>query len=168
MSPADGPVVFDPDDFGAIPTSRALRRWMRTTRRRHADRSFWQIFEDVYLIAFTLAMVGATGGNVVRQLNSDAARCTSLSCVQLASYLPWILVPLLVAITLRVSLSVGPVSSSRAAGFWLLATPVNRTALLRPMYWLVIAVVAVLGLLTSAIAWATAPPAIRDSSGRRW
>jgi hypothetical protein len=153
MSAAEGPVVFDPADFGAIPSSRSLRAWMRTTRRRHADRSFWQIFEDVYLVVFTLAMAGATGGNVLRQLNASSARCTSWSCAELADRLPWILVPLLAATTLRVLLSVGPVSASRAAGFWLLATPVNRTALLRPAYWLVIAGSAVVGSLTSLIAW---------------
>ena len=154
MSAAEGPVVFDPQDFGAIPSSRSLRQWMRKTRRRHADRSFWQMFEDIYLVIFTLAMLGATAGNVVHQLNTDVARCSSWSCQELAYYLPWILVPLLVATTLRVLLSVGPVSASRAAGFWLLATPVNRTALLRPAYWLVMASVAVIGAVVSLVAWA--------------
>ncbi|MGW6277671.1 DUF6297 family protein [Kribbella sp. NPDC055071] len=154
MSTADGPVTFDPADFGAIPTSRGLRQWMRKTRRRHADRSFWQLFEDVYLVVFTLAMVGATAGNVIHHLNTNAARCTSLSCLDLTTYFPWILVPLLVATTLRVLLSVGPVAASRAAGFWLLATPVKRTALLRPAYWLVIAAVAVIGAVVSVVAWA--------------
>jgi hypothetical protein len=154
MSAADGPVVFDPADFGAIPSARGLRRWMRTTRRRRADRSFGQIFEDVYLVVFTLAMAGATGGNVLRQLNETSNRCTSWSCVELAYWIPWILMPLLLATTLRMLLSVGPVSASRAAGFWLLATPVNRAALLRPAYWSVIAVVAVVGSLASVIAWA--------------
>lgn len=154
MSSTDGPVVFDPADFGAIPTPRALRAWMRKTRRRRADRSFWQAFENAYLVVFTLAMLGATGGNVVRHLNANASRCTSTACLDLAYYLPWILVPLLVATTLRVLLSVGPVSASRAAGFWLLATPVNRSALLRPSYWWMIASVAVGGALVSVIAWA--------------
>jgi hypothetical protein len=154
MSTADGPVAFDPADFGAIPTSRGLRQWMRKTRRRHADRSFWQLFEDVYLVVFTLAMVGATAGNVIHHLNTNAARCTSLSCLDLTTYFPWILVPLLVATTLRVLLSVGPVAASRAAGFWLLATPVKRTALLRPAYWLVMAAVAVIGAVVSVVAWA--------------
>ncbi|MER7245307.1 DUF6297 family protein [Kribbella sp. NPDC000426] len=150
----DGPVVFDPNDFGAIPTSRSLRQWMRTTRRRHADRSFWQIFEDVYLVLFTLAMVGATAGNVVRHLNSNAAGCTSYTCGQLAEWMPWIMVPLLLAITIRMLLAVGPVSASRASGFWLLATPVNRAALLRPAYRLVTATVAIAGLVAAAIIWA--------------
>jgi hypothetical protein len=150
----DGPVVFDPSDFGAIPTSRSLRQWMRTTRRRHADRSFWQIFEDVYLVLFTLAMFGATAGNVVRHLNSNAARCTSYTCGRLSEWMPWIMVPLLLAITVRMLLAVGPVSASRASGFWLLATPVNRAALLRPAYRLVTATVAVAGLVAAAIIWA--------------
>ncbi len=154
MTSADGPVVFDPADFGAIPAPRSVRAWMRKTRRRHADRSFWQVFENVYLVVFTLAMVGATGGNVVRHLNENAARCTSAACLDLAYYLPWILVPLLVATTLRMLLSVGPVSASRAAGFWLLATPVNRSALLRPAYWWMIGGVAVAGALASVISWA--------------
>jgi hypothetical protein len=154
MSSADGPVVFDPGDFGAIPTSRALRQWMRTTRRRHADRSFWEIFEDVYLVLFTLAMLGATGGNVVRHLNSNAARCTSFTCGELTRWMPWIMLPLLLAITIRMLLAVGPVSASRASGFWLLATPVNRAALLRPAYRLVTATVAVAGLVAAAIIWA--------------
>ncbi|TDD26553.1 hypothetical protein E1218_13140 [Kribbella turkmenica] len=153
MTSTDGPVVFDPVDFGVIPSSRSLRRWMRTTRRRHADRSFWQVFEDVYLVLFTLAMAGASGGNVLRQLNENAARCTSWSCMQLSSHLPFILVPLLVATTLRMLLSVGPVSASRAAGFWLLATPVDRRSLLRPAYRTMIAIVAATSLLVSVIAW---------------
>jgi hypothetical protein len=154
MSSADGPVVFDPGDFGAIPTSRALRQWMRTTRRRHADRSFGQIFEDAYLVLFTLAMVGATGGNVVRHLNSNAARCTSFTCGELSHWMPWVVVPLLLATTIRILLSVGPVSASQATGFWLLATPVSRAALLRPTYRLVMAVVAVIGFVASMIVWA--------------
>ncbi|MFI7066346.1 DUF6297 family protein [Kribbella sp. NPDC050124] len=154
MSAADGPVVFDPADFGAIPSPRSLRSWMRTTRRRRADRSFWQIFEDVYLVLFTLAMAGASGGNVVRQLNENAAGCTAFACGELTFWMPWIVLPLLVATTLRVSLSVGPVSASRAAGFWLLASPVNRSGLLRPAYWAVTAVVAVVGFLASALVWA--------------
>jgi hypothetical protein len=154
MSAADGPVVFDPADFGAIPSARGLRRWMRTTRRRRADRSFWQMFEDVYLVVFTLAMAGASGGNVLRQLNGAATGCKSASCVELTYWMPFILVPLLLATTLRMLLSVGPVSASRATGFWMLATPVSRAALLRPAYWVAIAVVAVVGSLASAIGWA--------------
>ena len=154
MSSTDGPVVFDPADFGAIPTPRALRAWMRKTRRRRADRSFWQIFENVYLVIFTLAMLGATGGNVVRHLNANASRCTAWACVELTYWMPWIVLPLLVATTLRMCLSVGPVSESRAGGFWLLATPVSRAGLLRPAYWVVIAVVTVGGFLASAIVWA--------------
>lgn len=154
MSSADGPVVFDPADFGRIPSSRSLRRWMRTTRRRHADRSFWQVFESVYLVVFTIAMLGATGGNVLRQLNENAARCASWSCLELAYWIPYVLIPLLAATTLRVLLGIGPVSASRADGFWLLATPVNRAGLLRPGYWVAITAVAGTGSLVGAIVWA--------------
>ncbi|MEU8225266.1 DUF6297 family protein [Kribbella sp. NPDC048915] len=154
MSAADEPVRFDPADFGAIPSSRSLRQWMRTTRRRHADRSFWEIFESAYLVLFTIAMVAATGGNVVRQLNAGAAGCTGLSCGRLIGSTPWIALPLLLAITLRVLLAVGPVSATRATGFWLLGTPVDRAALLRPTYRFVIGGAVVTGALIGAVGWA--------------
>ncbi|MFF1823160.1 DUF6297 family protein [Kribbella sp. NPDC058245] len=148
------PVTFDPADFGAIPSPRALRKWMRETRRKHADRSFGQLFEDVYLVIFTLAMLGATGGNVVKHLNADMTTCDSLHCMRLWQVLPYILVPLLVATTLRVLSSIGPVSASRATGFWLLGTPVNRSAMLRPTYWKAVAGTAVVGGVVSTAAWA--------------
>ncbi|WP_460652556.1 DUF6297 family protein [Kribbella endophytica] len=151
---SEGPVVFDPADFGAIPRSVELRRWMRKVRRGKADRTFWQQFEDVYLVIFALAMLGATGGNVVRHLNNKSAACSSASCGWLLDTVPWILVPLLVSWMLRVLLSVGPVSASRATGFWLLTTPVDRGALLRPAYRLVIVVAAVMGALAAVIGFA--------------
>ena len=69
---SDGPVVFDPADFGAIPRSKELRSWMRKVRRGKADRTIWQQLEDIYVVAFALAMLGATGGNVLLKLNDNA------------------------------------------------------------------------------------------------
>lgn len=131
---------------------------MRETRRKHADRSFGQLFEDVYLVIFTLAMLGATGGNVVKHLNADMTTCDSLHCMRLWQVIPYILIPLLVATTLRVLVSIGPVSASQATGFWLLGTPINRSAMLRPTYWKAIAGTAVLGGVVSTIAWAVLGP----------
>jgi hypothetical protein len=150
----EGPVVFDPADFGAIPKSKELRGWMRKVRRGKADRTMWQQFEDIYLVVFALAMLGATGGNVVVNLNDRSAACTSGSCAWLLDTVPFILVPLLVSTMLRGLLSVGPVSASRATGFWLLATPVDRASLLRPSYRLVISVAAVVGALAAVVGWA--------------
>lgn len=150
----DGPVVFDPADFGAIPASKDLRQWMRKARRGKADRTFWQQFESIYVVIFTLVMVGATGGNVVLDLNERTAACTTSSCGWLLETIPFVLVPLLVSGMLRMLLSVGPVSASRATGFWLLATPVDRASLLRPSYQLVIAVAAVVGALAAVVGWA--------------
>ncbi|MEV6285035.1 DUF6297 family protein [Kribbella sp. NPDC051770] len=151
---SDGPVVFDPADFGAIPRSAELRRWMRKVRRGKADRTIWQQFEDIYLVVFALAMLGATGGNVVRHLNESSASCDSYTCQSVLGYVPLILLPLLVAGTLRVLLSVGPVSGSQATGFWLLATPVDRGQVLRPAYRLVLVVAAVLGALFAIVGFA--------------
>ncbi len=151
---SDGPVVFDPADFGAIPRSKELRKWMRKVRRGKADRTIWQQLEDIYVVAFALAMLGATGGNVLLKLNDRSAACTTGSCSWLLDTVPWILVPLLVSTLLRVLLSVGPVSASRATGFWLLATPVDRASLLRPSYRLVMVVSAVAGALAALVGFA--------------
>src|ERR1700754_2224400 len=97
MSTADGPVVFDPADFGAIPRSKELRKWMRKVRRGKADRTIWQQLEDIYVVAFALAMLGAAGGNVLLKLNDKSAACTTGSCSWLLDTVPWILVPLLVS-----------------------------------------------------------------------
>ena len=150
----DGPVVFDPADFGPIPRSKELRKWMRKVRRGKADRTIWQQLEDIYVVAFALAMLGATGGNVLLKLNDRSAACTTGSCSWLLDTVPWILVPLLVSTLLRVLLSVGPVSASRATGFWLLATPVDRASLLRPSYRLVMLVSAVAGALAALVGFA--------------
>ena len=150
----EDPVVFDAAAYGAIPPSKDLRRWMRTVRRGRADRSLWQQFEDIYLLIFALAMVGATAGNVVLNLNDRSAACTSSACGWLLLTVPLILVPLLVSSTLRVLLSVGPIGASRATGFWLLATPVDRAALLRPSYRLVMVVSAAVGGPAAVIGWA--------------
>ena len=150
----DGPVVFDPAHFGAIPKSKELRRWMRKVRRLKADRTVWQQFESIYVIVFALAMLGATGGNVILNLNDKSASCTSASCGWLLDTVPLILIPLLVSGMLRVLLSIGPVSASRATGFWLLATPVDRASLLRPSYRLVMVGAAVAGALAAVVGWA--------------
>lgn len=150
----DGPAVFDPADYGAIPASKDLRRWMRKIRRGKADRSVWQQFEDIYLVVFALAMFGATIGNVVLNLNDRSAACTSAACNWLLLTVPLILVPLLVSSMLRVLLSIGPISASRATGFWLLATPVDRASLLRPSYRLVVVVSAAVGAPAALVGWA--------------
>jgi hypothetical protein len=153
-APHNDPAVFDPADYGAIPASKDLRRWMRKIRRGKADRSVWQQFEDIYLVVFALAMFGATIGNVVLNLNDRSAACTSAACNRLLLTVPLILVPLLVSSMLRVLLSIGPISASRATGFWLLATPVDRASLLRPSYRLVVVVSAAVGAPAALVGWA--------------
>lgn len=150
----EGPVVFDPADFGAVPAAKELRRWMRKVRRGKADRTFWQQFESIYVVFFTVVMVAACGGNVLRQLNQRSAQCLGDSCYWLMALAPFILVPLLVSAMLRVLLSVGPVAASRATGFWLLASPVDRAALLRPSYRLVMVSAALVGAAAAGVSWA--------------
>jgi hypothetical protein len=127
---------------------------MRKIRRGKADKSVWQQFEDIYLVVFALVMFGGTIGNVVLNLNNRSAACTSAACSWLLLTVPLILVPLLVSSMLRVLLSIGPISASRATGFWLLATPVDRASLLRPSYRLVVVVSAAVGAPAALVGWA--------------
>ena len=125
---------------------------MRRARRAHADHSVWRQLEDGYVWVFGIVVVGAMAGNGVRELHLDPVECTSRACVEVSSALPVALLLLLVATALRLLLAVGPVVASRASGHWLLATPVDRGALLRPAYRTVLLWTVAVALAASLLA----------------
>jgi len=151
MTPAhDASYDAAPGDpaYGQVPRARELRHWLRGVRRAHADLTIWRQLEDVYVWLFALILVGAMAGNVVLNLNERTA----------GGYLPEelqpILVPLVLGTVLRILVGLGPVAASPAAGFWLLATPVNRAALLGPSFVMTTATIAALGPLVALVGWA--------------
>jgi Family of unknown function (DUF6297) len=107
---------------------------MRRSRRTHADRTIWRQLEDAYVWVFGVVLVGVMAGSAARHLNLQVATCESGGCGVVAGRLWPILLLLLVATALRTLLAIGPVVASNASGFWLLASPVDRAALLRPAY----------------------------------
>ncbi|MFC0628297.1 DUF6297 family protein [Kribbella deserti] len=127
---------------------REVRRWLREIRRSHADRSIWQQFEDAYMWLFAVVLFGAMAGNVVLSLNERVTGTLYPSTLQ-----P-IVVPLALGIALRLLVSLGPIAASPATGFWLLSTPLNRSALLRPSYLSTIAITALFGPIVAMVGWA--------------
>ena len=111
-----------------------LRRRIRRARRSHANRTIWRQFEDVYVWVFAVLLVAVMAGSAARHLNLGVAGCGSVACWAAADRLPPILLLVLVATTVRTAVAIGPVVASNAAGFWLLSSPLDRAAVLRPAY----------------------------------
>lgn len=127
-----------------------LRRRMRRARRRHANRTIWRQFEDVYVWVFAVLLVVVMAGSAARRLNLGVGGCRTLTCYVAEDRFAPILLVLLVAVGLRVAVGIGPVAASNAAGFWLLSSPLDRAAVLRPAYlgmFGVVAAVAVAGAI---------------------
>lgn len=123
---------------GDPPSARAVRRELRARRREHSDRTFFQAFEELYLWVVAVLMVTSMGGVALRRLLSDLGACAT-GCAEARDTLAAPLAVAVLALALRVLIAVGPLVTSRASADWLLATPVDRGALMRrPMTALVI------------------------------
>jgi hypothetical protein len=119
----------------AVPTAREVRGEIRDWRRGRADLRWGELLSNAYIAFFCLAMVAAMGGNVVlslRRLADDA--CTG-ACAEVRSAAPWLLALAVALLALGLARLLGPVFSPPAANGWLLSTPVDRGALLRPGWW---------------------------------
>lgn len=128
-----------PDHAGpvptVIPTAREVRGEIRDWRRGRADLRWGDVLSDAYIALFCLAMVAAMGGNVVlslRRLADDA--CTG-ACAEVRTAAPWLMALAVALLALGLARLLGPVFSPPAANGWLLSTPVDRGALLRPGWW---------------------------------
>ncbi len=106
---------------------------MRHWRRGRADTPWLEVFQDAYIAVFSAVVLGAMATNVVlnvRGIVSDD--CVSAACVQGRTAFPWLACLLLVAGAVAVGRLLGPVSVTPAVGSWLLGSPADRTALVRP------------------------------------
>ncbi|MGA9748798.1 MAG: DUF6297 family protein, partial [Nocardioides sp.] len=115
------------------PSPRELREEVRHWRRGRADTPWLEVVQDAYIAVFSAVVLGAMATNVVlnvRGIVSDD--CASAACVQGRTAFPWLACLLLVAGAVAVGRLLGPVSVTPAVGSWLLGSPADRTALVRP------------------------------------
>lgn len=143
---------------------RELRRQAREWRRGRADTTLMEVLSEAYIALFATCMLSAMAISAIHQTRlSISASCTTEACADARFSSAWVCITAMLAVTLAAGRAVGPVQVSPAEGSWLLATPVDRAAVLRPRLWLVAAVTsvgaAVVGSIASTLA-GFAPPAI--------
>lgn len=133
---------------------RELRSDIRHWRRGRADARLVDVLGDAYIAVFATLMFGSMLVNVVvnvGRLSDDL--CASAGCHEARSLLPWLAGASFLVLALSVCRLFGPVFVTPAVGTWLVPTPVDRAAVLRPRLakTLVIALVGC-ALLASGVA----------------
>lgn len=131
----------------AAPTARELRRQVKQWRRGRASLTWGELISEAYVVLFTAIVALAMAVNVLLEFASQADRACDGACAHVRDLGPWLLLPVLAVITLALARLVGPVVSPPAANGWLISTPVDRSALLRPAWrWALVASVVGTGL----------------------
>jgi hypothetical protein len=115
-----------------VPTAREVRAEIRDWRRGRAELRWGEVLSDGYIAIFCVVMIGAMGGNVVLTLRRLADDTCAGSCTEVRSAMPWLAALAVALLALGLARLLGPVFSPPAANAWLLSTPVDRGALLRP------------------------------------
>lgn len=112
---------------------RALRGQIREWRRGRNDTPFTDVLSDAYIALFAAAMLGAMTVNLISHARSAATTaCTTAACSDVRNLLPWAFALGVVTLTLLLARLFGPLLVSPALGSWMLATPIDRRALLQP------------------------------------
>jgi hypothetical protein len=111
---------------------RALRTQIRTWRRGRVDTSLAEAIGDAYVAIFSALVLGAMAVSVVVNLRVvTSSSCSSVTCLDARDALGWLFALAAVAAVLAAARLVGPMLASPAVGTWLVAAPLDRTALLR-------------------------------------
>ncbi|WP_157412889.1 DUF6297 family protein [Aeromicrobium sp. Root236] len=143
---------------------RELRRQAREWRRGRADTTLMEVLSDAYIALFATTMLSAMAISAIHQTRlSIADSCTTSECSDARFSSTWVCLTAMLAVTLALARVLGPVQVSPAEGSWLLATPVDRAAVLRPRLGLVAAISALAAAVVGSIASTLAgfdPPAI--------
>lgn len=112
-----------------------------------------EVLSDAYIAVFATCMLSAMAASAIRETRASiSASCTTSVCSDARFSSAWVCVVALLAVTLAIARAVGPVQVSPAEGSWLLATPVDRAAVLRPRLGLVVALAALVSAATGAVA----------------
>lgn len=143
---------------------RELRRQAREWRRGRADTTLMEVLSDAYIALFATVMLSAMAISAIHETRvSISASCTTAECTDARFSSAWVCIAAMLAVTLAAGRAVGPVQVSPAEGSWLLATPVDRAAVLRPRLALVAAITALGSAVVGSVASTLAgfePPAI--------
>lgn len=133
---------------------RELRSQVRHWRRGRADAKLTEVLQDAYVALFSTALLGSMVVNVVLNLGRLSDTCASRGCGAGRTVLPWatVLAALLAVVVL--GRLFGPVYSSPAVSSWLLPSPLDRGALLRPRLLATLAVGGAAGATLTALGFA--------------
>jgi hypothetical protein len=136
------------------PSAAEVRGLLRTNRRRHHEASAGEIFTDIYIILFVVALYGWAAVHALRGYLGPSTAATTVpgtrfwiagAAVLAAAGLSWI--------GLR---ALGPLLSTPATTAWVVSSPIDRRDWLLPRWrWLSLGSTAAAGLLCLAGAAAT-------------
>jgi hypothetical protein len=119
--------------MSVAPDVRELRSEIRRWRRGRADRRLVDVVSDAYIAVFSVVLLGAMGISVLIEVRAFAGEsCATPACANARVAMPWLFALGLVGTCMGLSRLFGPVLVTPAVGSWLLPTPVDRAALLRP------------------------------------
>jgi hypothetical protein len=130
---------------------RELRGEIRHWRRGRVDTKILEALGDAYVMVFAGLMLGSMVVSVIVNLRlvSDQS-CTAGGCQEARTVLPWLAGMSALAVVLALARLFGPVFVSPAIGSWLLSSPLDRSALLRPRLLWIAAVAALFAGLFAA------------------
>jgi Family of unknown function (DUF6297) len=112
---------------------RELHRQIRVWRRGRADTRLVDAISDAYITLFATVMLSSMAVNVVLNVRTVATgQCTSPACEHARGTLPFLFGLGVLAACLATARLLGPLLVSPAVGSWLVPTPLDRAALLRP------------------------------------
>ncbi len=109
---------------------RQLKLLMRDWRKGRADRNLWEALQDAYVMVFGVVLIGAMLISSIIQAQRSVAGCQTEQCLAARGLLPWASVAAVLAFTLVVARTFGPIVASAAEGFWLMDADVDRRKLL--------------------------------------
>ena len=112
---------------------RELRAEIRQWRRGRADARLIDVLQDAYVAVVTALMLSSMLISVLVHVSALAARlCTAPGCQEARTALPWLAGLTAVVAVLALARLLGPVFVTPAVASWIIATPVDRAAVLRP------------------------------------
>ena len=141
-------------------TAQAVRAELRTMRRRRKPRS---IFRRLYDISDTALYVGMAGGLVVEAVikTRSAPALAVPPTPHTAASVSWMALAVAVAAIAafgQALLALGPIWAGSATQAWILASPVDRRAALRPTFVRTLLLAGVAGALLAGGLTAIYPP----------